>query len=225
MWAKEEVNKPEFSLNNLDIEGSGPRLLHIGLNKQYYYLTNDDINGSKPNWNKFDTTRQPSNPLNPVYKLQSFTYVPPEAPKFIRDAMGINDIEGTRPVKKREFSERDTLLVTDIPGAKSRGARMARTFYKNIDYNDVTRGDWQSNRVTNPLDPRYTYKDAVDGIYDQTRTVPRFKEVNSSYGFVAGSKPAGLPAVSRDKGVRNLKTQDIDGAQANTKNKGPFTWC
>lgn len=72
VWAKKEVNKPEFCLNNYDIEGAGPRVLHVGLNKEYFYLTNSDIEGSKPQWNKFKTTREPSNPLNPVYRLQSF---------------------------------------------------------------------------------------------------------------------------------------------------------
>jgi hypothetical protein len=72
VFARGLVNKPEFSLTNCDIHGSGPRLLHVGLNKEYYNLTNEDIQGSKPQWNKFITTRQPSNPLNPVYKLQTY---------------------------------------------------------------------------------------------------------------------------------------------------------
>ena len=57
VWAKADVNKPDFALTNLDIEGSGPRLLHMGLNKTYYNLTNEDIAGSKPQMNKFITTR------------------------------------------------------------------------------------------------------------------------------------------------------------------------
>ena len=48
IFARDDVNKPEFNLNNLDIEGSGPRLLHVALNKQHYNLTNDDIKGTKP---------------------------------------------------------------------------------------------------------------------------------------------------------------------------------
>ena len=100
IFARNDINKPEFGLNNLDIEGSGPRLLHAQLNKVEYNLTNDDIDGSKPQWNKFITSRQPSNPLTPVYKLQSFQYVAPDPPKFLRDAMIHDDIEGTRPLMK-----------------------------------------------------------------------------------------------------------------------------
>jgi hypothetical protein len=96
VWAKKEVNRVEFNLANQDIEGSGPRMLHIGLDKPEYNLTNNDIAGTKTCINKFITTREPSNPLNPVYKLASFTYVPPEVPKFIRDGMTITDIAGSR---------------------------------------------------------------------------------------------------------------------------------
>ena len=55
------------------------------LNKPEYNLTNDDIPFSKPNFTKFQTTRQPCNPLNPVYKLPEVEYRPPTPPKFIRD--------------------------------------------------------------------------------------------------------------------------------------------
>mmetsp|Transcript_28560 Transcript_28560/g.35320 ORF Transcript_28560/g.35320 Transcript_28560/m.35320 type:complete len:93 (+) Transcript_28560:304-582(+) len=92
-------------------------MLHIGLNKPEYNLTNEDIDGTKTHIVKFITKREPSNPLNPVYKLASFTVVPPEVPRFVRDAMQINDIEGTRPLQKKEFAPRDTLNIFDIQGA------------------------------------------------------------------------------------------------------------
>ena len=43
--------------------------------------------------------------------------MPPEVPKFMRDTLDHNDIEGTRPVIKRELAERDPLKVSDIFGA------------------------------------------------------------------------------------------------------------
>ena len=73
-------------------------MLHIGLNKPEYNLTNNDIEGTKTHIVKFVTKREPSNPLNPVYKLASFKFVPPEPPKFIRDSYQVDDIEGTRPI-------------------------------------------------------------------------------------------------------------------------------
>lgn len=92
-------------------------MLHIGLNKPEYNLTNNDIEGTKTNIVKFTTKREPSNPLNPVYKLPSFTYIPPEVPRFIRDGMKIDDIEGSKPLVKKEFAPRDTLNCFDIDGA------------------------------------------------------------------------------------------------------------
>ena len=43
VWAAQEVNKPEFINTNYDIDGSGPRMLHVQLNKPEYNLTNSDI--------------------------------------------------------------------------------------------------------------------------------------------------------------------------------------
>ena len=42
---------------NDDIEGSGPRMLHIGLKKPEYNLTNMDIDGSRTQVQKFMTKR------------------------------------------------------------------------------------------------------------------------------------------------------------------------
>ena len=94
-------NRREYNLFNDDIEGSGPRMLHIGLSKPEYNLTNADIEGTKTQVQKFVTKREPSNPLNPVYKLASYTVVPHEVPKFIRDGMLIGDIEGSKPTVKK----------------------------------------------------------------------------------------------------------------------------
>ena len=90
-------------------------MLHVGLNnKPEYNLSNCDIDGTKTLINKFITRREPSNPLQPVYKLPSFTYVPPDPPKFIRDAMTTNDIEGTSPLVKKQLAIRDGMKCDDI---------------------------------------------------------------------------------------------------------------
>ena len=46
VWAK-QLNRPEFNLVNEDIQGAGPRMLHVGLNKPEFNLTNADIEGTK----------------------------------------------------------------------------------------------------------------------------------------------------------------------------------
>jgi hypothetical protein len=48
--------------------------------------------------------------------------VAPDPPKFIRDAMLINDIEGSKPAAKKEYAPRDTLNCFDIKGAVARKA-------------------------------------------------------------------------------------------------------
>ena len=210
-------------MHNDDVEGAGPRMLHIGLNKPEYNLTNNDIAGSKTQILKFITTRQPSNPLNPVYKLPSFTVVPPEPPKFVRDAMIIEDIDGTRPKAKKTFAPRDTLNCFDIDGAKAKVQYKRNTVgdtgYSNIAYNDVTKKPWASRRCTNPNDPVYVVWDESSGEFGKPK---ESQTINNDYGKIDGSKPAGLPK-SR-AGVRNLNTLDIDGAQNDTRNKGAFTW-
>ena len=162
VWAQQK-NKQEFNLRNEDIEGAGCRMLHIGLNKPEYNLTNEDIAGTKTQIVKFTTTREPSNPLNPVYKLPSFTYVAPPVPKFIRDGMIIDDIEGTRPLQKREFAPRETNKIDDIYGATKKRPyiriKTGETAFDNLSYNDVTRKSWTSKRMTNPLNPTYTVWD------------------------------------------------------------------
>lgn len=96
-------NKRHFArdtLNNLrndDIDFSQPKKLNQPLNKAYYYLRNDDVDGSRPCMNYFKTTRAPSNPLAPSYKLAGYEELEPHVPKFLRDSYNISDIDGARP--------------------------------------------------------------------------------------------------------------------------------
>lgn len=113
MWAKPEVNRPTF-YSNEDIQGSAPRQLHFALNKEEYQLRNDDIEGTRPDCFKFKSTREPSNPLNPQYKLASFTVVPPPVPKFVRDSISNADIEGSKTKPPKTKPERVSMVVRDI---------------------------------------------------------------------------------------------------------------
>lgn len=99
-------------------------MLHVPLNKPEFNLVNNDIIGSRPNWNKFVSTRVPSNPLEPKYKLASFTYVPPEPPKFVKDPLNIDDIEGSKAIKAKEINPRptSTQFTDSIEGAQVKGA-------------------------------------------------------------------------------------------------------
>jgi hypothetical protein len=117
---------------NWDIERSCPRALHIALNKPETNLRNDDIVGSKPNYIQFQTTRPPSNPLNPVYKLAHVEYQPPAPPKFIRDCIDIDDIDGAKPKKAKYFETRNLMDVNDIDGAKAKKIYVRQTKYDSF---------------------------------------------------------------------------------------------
>ena len=47
--------------------------------------------------------------------------------------------------------------------------------------------------------------------------------LNTSYGAIEGSRPISMPRARQDPG-RTMGTNDIAGAQADTKNCGAFTW-
>lgn len=61
-------------------------------------------------------------------------------PKFIRDQIANDDIDGAKPVKKRHYETRDILSVSDIDGAKTKGVyQRTRTQYDGFNYHDVTK--------------------------------------------------------------------------------------
>jgi hypothetical protein len=100
-------------------------------------LTNEDIIGSKPNCVKFKSTRDPSNPLNPQYKLASFQYVPPPPPKFIRDSIQHDDVVGSKPKVKVVTKTRDIMSTVDIEGSSPKKPHQRKELYDYIGYNEV----------------------------------------------------------------------------------------
>ena len=220
VWAAETTNRPDFH-NTFDVMGAGPRMLHFEMNKPEFNLTNKDIKGSDPCVNQFKSTRtsEPSNPLNPSYKLQSFDYVKPEATKYIRDQMVIDDIHGTRSKPPTSKPVRDIMNIKDIEGTQNRARTNHRaTSYNNIDYRDVTQRHWDTKRSVNPLKPEYAVRDTIaDGDFMKiTQT-----GLNSTYGKIDGNFPCALP--NPLAGTRNLETADVKGGQADTKRLGSFT--
>jgi hypothetical protein len=99
LHGSKQVNKPEFSNQNWDIARSSPAALHVGLNKPQHNLTTKDIEFTQPQSVKFTTTRQGGDPLNPRYNLPQVEMRTLTPPRFVRDHMEIDDIEGCRPKK------------------------------------------------------------------------------------------------------------------------------
>ncbi len=203
------VNKPDLSNQNWDIDRSGPRALHIGLNKPETNLTNQDIEGSEPHCVHFTGKRPYNNPLNPTYSLPKVEMRPITPPKFLRDSIAHDDIEGSKPKKVAYYKTRDIMQLDDIEGSRSKNLTNDRKAqYSNMDYKDVTHTQFKSKRSTNPLNPTYKVRN------EDNKPM--------SIGEIDGNKPQGLPNRTKGDVSQSLSTKDIEGAMASTKGLGTF---
>jgi hypothetical protein len=133
--------------------------------------------------------------------------------------MVIDDIAGTRSKPPTQKPVRDIMNIKDIEGTQNRARTNTRTTsYSNIDYRDVTSRHWETKRTTNALMPEYAVRDTIrDGDFMKITNT----SLNQTYGKIDGNVPCALP--NKVAGVRNLETQDVKGAQADTKRLGSFT--
>ena len=153
--------------------------------------------------------------MNPNYNLSKVEVRPATPPKFIRDAMAIDDIDKSKP--KADImagrATRDVMKIDDIGGTRAQQRHKPRQNaggYTSYDYNDITKQERKSKRCSNPLDPTYTVMD------DDNKAI--------QIGGVDGSKPARLPDPPKDRSAYggSLQTTDIAGAQTSTKGLGVF---
>ena len=142
--------KIDFINKNDDIEKSSPKLLHIRLKKPEYNLSNSDIEFSTPQC-VISKIKRHLNPLEPKYKLPSSNPYPPYEPKFIKDNIKVDDIEGAQPKKSiGRLKSRDTMNIKDIKDSWPRKPYLRKSKYEYIDYNDVTNTEFKTSRNTNP---------------------------------------------------------------------------
>lgn len=81
-------------------------------------------------------------------------------PKFIRDAISHDDIDGSKPKKQAYYQTRSIMEISDIDGSKPKNLTHNRQAnYTNMDYRDVTHADFKTKRSTNPLNPEYVHRD------------------------------------------------------------------
>jgi hypothetical protein len=161
-------NKPDFTNRNDDIDRSNSKVLHIHLNKPEYNLSNKDIEFSSASTVRIHETRcskhtrpgEPLNPLEPKYKLPQVELLEPPVPKFIRDNIQINDIQGSFPKKYYKWETRKGNLDDNkIEGSCPKKPHYrTNSKYDYINYNDVTQDKFKSKRCVNPLDPVYEVK-------------------------------------------------------------------
>jgi hypothetical protein len=188
----------------------------MNLAKPQSCLQTDDILGARPQCVKFTTNRLGTNPLNPSYSLQKVEFVAPQPTRFVRDQMSIDDIEGSRPLKRKSETVRTRAVmdISDIEGTKAAFGNSIkpreRTAYDNMNYRDVTHDVFKTSRHVNPLLPSYTVRDDKGGL--------------AQIGPVEGSHSCVLPPERKDKNYQctTLKTNDILGCGVGTKGLGNF---
>jgi len=153
---------------------------------------------------KFKTERAAFNPLEPKYNFAKYEEIQPTSPKFIRDHIKIDDIEGAQPKKYFKWMTGSSIKHEEIEGTKPKIRNVRKSNYDSFNYSDVTNFKFSSNRNLNPLDPEYV--------------VDYGKGERYTHGKIEGSKPVTfLPLIYSDP--LNLKTGDVPGAQIGTKNK------
>jgi hypothetical protein len=197
-------HKTDF-INKLDdIERTSSKVLHFALNKPEYNLSSKDIHWASPQINRNFITTRVTNPLEPTYQLSKVEPIEPIVPKFIRDNINVDGVEGAKPKKYFQWETRQTFDNSSIKGSSPKKTYVRSTAFNNIDYSDVTRDKFKTKRCVNPLDPVYEVK---------------YKNGESYlHGGIEGSKPV-TNSIYNYQDPFNLKTSDIDGTAAGSKNR------
>jgi hypothetical protein len=149
-------------------------------------------------------------PMNPTYQLPQVEIRPVTPPRFIRDNLTNEDIEGAKPKQPKYYQTRENILrIDDIEGWQPRDRTFKRDAkFDAINYRDVTHSDFRTKRSTNPLNPEYTVRND-DG---STEIIGRIENNTGSR----------IPERKRGPLSSSLDTSDIDGAKSGTKNQGVF---
>jgi len=202
---KEKLHPRETSsLKTDDIPRSCPKKLFNFIERPYNKFNNDDIDKCKPRAKHFMTNRPVTDPLNPVYDLPTELPLEPYEPKFIRDAMNIDDIRGTKPKIKIKDLNRGlpTNFVDDIVEKEKHKKFERTTLLDSLYVEDINnKTKFKSKRVTNPLEPQYVYRfkgedPILIGEIEKNKSKIRHRYVN--------------------KEDYNLQTKDVEGAQVST---------
>jgi hypothetical protein len=104
-----------------DIAGAQPKREYSHSRNCFHTLLQiDDIEGTRAKEkNKILLTNRHVDPLRPSYSLPSFSPLPPDETRFLRDSMSVQDIDGAQTRQKLISSVRDILSTDDIVGAQA----------------------------------------------------------------------------------------------------------
>ena len=199
------ANKIDFTNKNRDIEKSFPYIPKI-LKKPIYNLSNEDVEGSKPNCSQCTKISRHTNPLQPKYNLpRGEEFKIEDKSKFIRDNLYIDDIIGSRSKKKNIFL-RDSLNKDDLKESFPKKQYFIRKDkYNNLEYNDISRKREKSQRNINPLMPIYNWKYTINNLRYSVGPI----EGNTSNPF----------SKYKYANPYNLRNDDIEGTNSGSKFK------
>ena len=207
-----KVYNHNFQLDISDIEGTKTKPMVNESKKPVDIMSVDDIEGAKPRIQRqLPHSNRMTNPLNPQYQLPTKEEPPIPVPKFIRDNISVDDIQGAHSKSyQTDKPPRDIMNINDISGAHPRkriltldadgtcnGLKLTNTCSRSLQVKDINNdGIFRTTRVTNPLNPVYIY----DG--------QRIEATDYGKHF-----PPNIPKKEID--FPN-STKDIEGAQADT---------
>lgn len=130
------MNKPDFQHEISDIEKAQPKKIMRNASSVDYTLKVDDIAGTKPRINKFSSSRQPSNPLEPKYSLPKFDVIDPPPRNFIRDSIDVSDIDGTRP-NPHVWKPRKENIYIEVEGSVPKKSYSRNQLYDSLNVKDI----------------------------------------------------------------------------------------
>jgi hypothetical protein len=112
------TKKPEKT--QADVAGSTSKVLCHGRNCRDNSLYIDDIEGTRHSVkDRMLRSGRHVNPLMPEYQLPKYGQAEYPEPKFLRDTMKHDDIEGSMVRSKAQSATRDTFSCADIVGAQA----------------------------------------------------------------------------------------------------------
>ena len=204
------TKKIDFTNNNKDVEKSSPSQLFKKVIPNYS-LSCKDIQGATPHHLKSHIVRC-TNPLNPKYNLPKTETTKQEEnidnnkkPKFIKDNLKIDDIEGARPKKIGNFFLRNNMNKDDIKGSFPRQRYVRKEFFNSIDYSDIQKIKHKRKKDLNPLNPVYNWNYSINN-------------VNYNVGPIEKNQPKPFSDI-KYKFPYNLSNEDIEGSKPGSKNK------
>ena len=204
------TKKIDFTNNNKDIEKSSPSQLFKKVIPNYS-LSCKDIQGATPHHLKSHIVRC-TNPLNPKYNLPKTETTKQEEnidnnkkPKYIKDNLKIDDIEGARPKKIGNFFLRNNMNKDDIKGSFPRQIYVRKEFFNSIDYSDIQKIKHKRKKDLNPLNPVYNWNYSINN-------------VNYNVGPIEKNQPKPFSDI-KYKFPYNLSNEDIEGSKPGSKNK------